>query len=101
MASWPLLQVIRNMDYFELTFFSVASLAFFLAAGFAADHVYGPKSMGHYWNSLYGAIGAYFGVCVHDWWFQAFSAYEPAVAVFLIAGGMLSALQTATIISSW
>ncbi|HTR12305.1 MAG TPA: hypothetical protein VMI72_03370 [Roseiarcus sp.] len=101
MASWPLLRWIQNMDYLELSLFWVAWLAFFLGTGFAAHYIYGRKSMGHYWNSLYGALGAYLGVCVHDLWFQTFSAYEPALSVFLIAGGMLGALQTATVISSW
>lgn len=101
MGSWPLVQWVQNLDSFELTLFSVGSVGFFLAMGSAAHEIYGRKSMGQYRNAFCAALGGYLGLCVHDCWFRAFLPYEPALAVFLIAGGIAGALQIATIASSW
>ena len=101
MSSWPLLQSIENMDTAEFGAFIAGCIALFLAIGLSAQSAYGRRSMGHYWNGFYAVLGGYLGLCIHERWFHAFQAYEPSLTIFMVAAGLLMALQGATVLASW
>ncbi len=83
MSHWPLLQYIQNLDGFEFAVFVTWSLIVFFWIGFVTDYILTSKGMGPYWNALYAMVGGYLGLCVHDWWFSSFSAYEPELTIYM------------------
>ena len=101
MSHWPLLQFIQNLDGFEFAFFLLRSIIVFLWIGFATDYILSDKGMGPYWSAAYAMLGSYLGLCVHDWWFWSYSAYEPDLTIYMIVAGLMTALLSATAIAAW
>ena len=99
MSSWPLIQLIQNLDGFEFAVLVLSSIVTFFAIGFVVDYIFSRQGMGPYWNSACAALGGYSGLCAHEWWFRSFSAYEPQLTVVMIVGGVLTALLSATAIA--
>jgi len=99
MSHWPLLGSIQDLDGFELTCFVLWSIVIFLSVGFAIDSLFHHKGLGPYWNAGYSMLGCYLGLCVHDWWFSSFAAYEPDLTIYLIMAGLITTLLTATVIA--
>jgi hypothetical protein len=61
--------------------------------------VFSRQGMGPFWNALYGALGAYVGLCIHEFYFRSFSAYEPYLTCVLIFGGLLTVVMSMTAIA--
>jgi hypothetical protein len=99
MAHWPLVQLIQDLDGFELTLFVLWSIVVFLGIAFAIDYLFSHKGMGPYWNAAYAMLGCYLGLCAHDWWLQSFSAYEPELTIYMIVAGLTTTLLSATAIA--
>ncbi len=99
MSHWPLLQSIQNLDGFEFTLFVLWSIVVFLGIGFGTDYIVGRKGMGPYWNAAYAMLGCYLGLCVHDWWFLSFPAYEPELMISMVMAGLVTTLLAATAIA--
>jgi hypothetical protein len=92
MSNWPLLQLVSNLEGFDFAAFLVGAAVVFFSLGFAVDYIVGRQGMGPYWNSLYATLGAYAGLCVHDWWLRPHGAYEPYLTVAMIVGGLLTTI---------
>jgi hypothetical protein len=99
MSTWPLLQFINNLEGFELSIFLLGSIVALAAVGFAIDYVFSRQGMGPVWNAIYAALGAYAGLCVHEYYFRSYSAYEPYLTCVLILGGLLTAVMSMTAIT--
>ena len=99
MATWPLVQFVQNLEGFELAVFLLASFVGLAATGFAIDYVFSRQGMGPIWNAIYAALGAYAGLCIHQFYFRSFYAYEPYLTYALIFGGLLSAVMAMTAIT--
>ena len=92
MPHWPLLQAIQALDGFELAYTLLWTIVVLAGIGFATDYILHSRGLGPYWNAAYAALGAYFGLCAHDWWFWSYAAYEPELTIYMIVGGLLTAL---------
>ena len=55
--------------------------------------------MGPYWNSFYAVLGAYAGLCAHDWWLGSYGAYEPYLTIVVVVGGLLTTVLTMSAIA--
>jgi len=55
--------------------------------------------MGPYWNSFYAVLGAYAGLCAHDWWLGSYGAYEPYLTIVVVVGGLLTTVLTVSAIA--
>ena len=96
MSNWPLLQVILNLEGFDLAAFLLCAAVAFIFVGFAVDYILGHQGMGPLWNSFYATIGAYAGLCAHDWWLRPYGACEPYLTITVVAGGLLTTLLVMT-----
>jgi hypothetical protein len=99
MSNWPLLQVVVNLEGFDLAVFLLSAVVAFIFVGFAVDYISGQQGMGPFWNSVFAALGAYAGLCAHDWWLRPYSAYEPHLTIIVVAGGLLTTLLVMTAIA--
>jgi hypothetical protein len=99
MSNWPLLQLILNLEGFDLAAFILGAIVTFFSVGFAVDYILGRQGMGPYWNSFYATLGAYAGLCAHDWWLLPYGAYEPYLTIIVIAGALLTTVLTMTAIA--
>jgi hypothetical protein len=90
MLNWPLLQLISGLEGFDFAAFILSAIVAFFSIGFAVDYVLGRQGMGPYWNSLCATLGAYAGLCAHDWWLRPYGAYEPYLTIVLVVGGLLT-----------
>jgi hypothetical protein len=99
MSDWPLLQLILNLEGFDLATFALIVIVAVLSVGFAVDYVLARQGMGPFWNSLYATLGAYAGLCAHDWWLRPYGAYEPYLTVVVVGGGLLATVLTMTVVS--
>jgi hypothetical protein len=99
MSGWPLLQQILGLEGFDFAAFLLSAVVVFFSIGFAVDYFLGRQGMGPYWNSVYAAVGAYAGLCAHDWWLRSYGVYEPYLTIVLVAGGLLTTVITVTAIA--
>jgi hypothetical protein len=99
LSNWPLLQSTLNLEGFDLAAVLLSAVVAIVAVGFAVDYLLGRQGMGPYWNSLYAALGAYAGLCAHDWWLRPYSAYEPYLTIAVVGGGLLVTVLTVTVIA--
>ncbi len=99
MSNWPLLQVILNLEGFDLAVFLLGAVVAIFSVGFAVDYILLRQGMGPLWNSFYATLGAYAGLCAHDWWLRPYGAYEPYLTIFVVAGGLLTTLLVMTAIA--
>ena len=95
MSNWPLWQLVQNLEGFDFAAFLLSTVVVFFAVGFSLDYIVGRYGMGPYWNAFYATLGAYAGVCAHDWWLRPYVAYEPYLTVIAVAGGLLATVVTA------
>jgi hypothetical protein len=84
MSDWPLLNTVLNLEGFDFAAFLLSAI------GFAVDYIVGRQGMGPYWNSFYATVGAYAGLCAHDWWLRPYGAYEPYLTIVVVVGGLLT-----------
>jgi hypothetical protein len=99
MSDWPLLQVILNLEGFDFAAFVLSAVVAVFSVGFVIDYVFGRQGMGPFWNSFYATLGAYAGLCAHDWWLRPYAAYEPYLTIIVVAGGLLTTLLVMTAIA--
>ena len=99
MPNWPLLPLILNCRGFDLTAFLLCTVVAIFFVGFAVDYILGHRGMGPLWNSFYATLGAYAGLCAHDWWLRPYGEYEPYLTIIAIAGGLLTTLLVTTVIA--
>ena len=99
MSNWPLLQLILNLEGFDLATLLLSVVVAVVAVGFAVDYILGRQGMGPFWNSFYATLGAYAGLCAHDWWLRPYGAYEPYLTIIVVAGGLLTTLLVMTAIA--
>jgi hypothetical protein len=99
MSTWPLIQFVENLEGFEFVIFLLSSVVGLAAVGFAIDYVFNRTGMGPFWNALYAAVGAYVGLCIHQFYFRSFAGYEPYLTCVLIFGGLLTAVMSMTVIT--
>src|SRR5271155_1797219 len=99
MLDWPLLQSVLNLEGFEFAAFLLKAIVAIVSVGFAVDYLLGRQGMGPYWNSLYATLGAYAGLCVHDWWLRPYTAYEPFLMIVVVVGGLLATVLTMSAIA--
>ena len=99
MPHWPLLQSILTLGGFEFAAVLLWSIVVLAGIGFASDYFFSSKGLGPYWSAAYAALGGYLGLCAHDWWFWRFSAYEPELTIYMVVGGVMTALLGATAIA--
>ena len=99
MSDWPLLQVILNLEGFDFAAFLLSAVVAIFSVGFAVDYILGRQGMGPCWNSFYATLGAYAGLCAHDWWLRPYGAYEPYLTIIVAAGGMLTTVLVTTAIA--
>ena len=99
MSEWPLLQQIQDLEGFDFAAFLLAAVIAFVSLGFAVDYLFGRQGMGPYWNSLWATLGAYAGLCAHDWYFRSYGWQEPYFTIVLVVGGLLTAVLGMTAIS--
>jgi hypothetical protein len=90
MSDWPLLNLILNLEGFDFAAFLLSAVVAAVAVGFAVDYALGRQGMGPYWNSFYATLGAYAGLCAHDWWLRPYGAYEPYLMISVVVGGLLA-----------
>jgi uncharacterized protein (DUF983 family) len=101
MSNWPLLQLILNLEGFDFAAFLLIVIVAVISVGFAVDYVLARQGMGPYWNSFYATLGAYAGLCAHDWWLRPYGAYEPYLTVVVVGSGLLATVLTMTAVSQW
>ncbi len=94
MSNWPLVQTVLDLEGFDFAAFLLSAIVVFFSVGFAVDYIIGRQGMGPYWNSFYATVGAYAGLCAHDWWLRPYGAYEPYLTVVVVVGGLLTAVLT-------
>jgi hypothetical protein len=99
MSNWPLLQLVSNLEGFDFATFLLSTIVAFFSIGFAIDYIVGRQGMGPYWNSLYATLGAYAGLCAHDWWVRPYGAYEPYLTIVMVVGGLLTTVLATTAIA--
>jgi hypothetical protein len=99
MSHWPLVQSTLDLDGFDLAAFVLSALVAYFSIGFAVDYTLGRQGMGPYWNSFYAAVGAYAGLCAHDWWLRPYVAYDPYLTAVVVVGGLLTTLVAATAVA--
>jgi hypothetical protein len=99
MSNWPLWQLVQALEGFDFAAFLLSAVVVFFSVGFAIDYIAGRQGMGPYWNSFYAAIGAYAGLCAHDWWLRPYAAYEPYLTVITLSGGLLATVVAASAIA--
>ena len=99
MPNWPLLPLILNLEGFDLAAFLLCTVVAIFFVGFAVDYILGHQGMGPLWNSFYATLGAYAGLCAHDWWLRPYGEYEPYLTIIAIAGGLLTTLLVTTVIA--
>ena len=99
MSNWPLFQLIVNLEGFDLAAFLLCAVVAIVSVGFAVDYILGHQGMGPSWNSFYATLGAYVGLCAHDWWLRPYGEYEPYLTIIAIAGGLLTTLLVTTVIA--
>jgi hypothetical protein len=99
MSNWPLLQLILDLEGFDLAAFVLIIIVTVLSVGYAVDYVLARQGLGPYWNSFYATLGAYAGLCVHDWWLRPYGAYEPYLTAVVVGGGLLATVLTMTVVS--
>jgi hypothetical protein len=101
MSSWPLLQLILDLEGFDFAAFLLIVIVAVISVGFAVDYVLARQGMGPYWNSFYATLGAYAGLCARDWWLPPYGAYEPYLTIIVVGGGLLATVLTMTIVSQF
>jgi hypothetical protein len=101
MSNWPLLQLILNLEGFDFAAFLLIVIVAVISIGFAVDYVLARQGMGPYWNSFFATLGAYAGLCAHDWWLRPYGAYEPYLTIIVVGGGLLATVLTMTVVSQW
>jgi len=99
MSNWPLFQLIMNLEGFDLAAFLLCAVVAFIFVGFAVDYILGRQGMGLFWNSFYATLGAYAGLCAHDWWLRPYGEFEPYLTMIVVAGGLLTTLFVMTAIA--
>ena len=99
MSHWPLLQQFLDLEGFDFAAFLLSAVVVFFSIGFAVDYLLGRQGMGPYWNSLYAVVGAYAGLCAHDWWLRGYGVYEPFLTIGLVGGGLLTTVLAVTAIT--
>ena len=99
MSNWPLVQLILNLEGFDFAAFLLSAVVAFFSVGFAVDYIVGRQGMGPYWNSLYAALGAYAGLCAHDWWLGSYGVYEPYLTIVVVSGGLLATVLATSAIA--
>ncbi|MGH6799245.1 MAG: hypothetical protein ACREDI_12785 [Roseiarcus sp.] len=99
MSNWPLIQLVQDLEGFDVAAFLLSAVVVFFSVGFAIDYIIGRQGMGPYWNSFYAALGAYAGLCVREWWLQPYAAYEPYLTIIAVAGGLLATVVTASTVA--
>jgi hypothetical protein len=90
MSNWPLVQTIIDLEGFDFATFLLSAIVAFFSIGFAVDYALGRQGMGPYWNSFYASLGAYAGLCAHEWWLKPYGAYEPYLTIVVVVGGLLT-----------
>ena len=99
MSSWPLLQAILSLEGFDLAAFLLCAAVAIFSVGFAVDYILGQQGIGPFWNSVFATLGAYAGLCAHDWWFRLYGAYEPYLTIIVVGGGLLTTVLVMTAIA--
>lgn len=99
MSDWPLLQMIDNLEGFDFAACLLGAVVAFFSIGFFVDYIFSRQGMGPYWNSFYATLGAYAGLCAHDWWFRSYIGFEPYLTGALVIGGLLTAVLGMTMIA--
>jgi hypothetical protein len=99
MSNWPLLQLIENLEGFDLVALLLGAAVGFFSIGFAIDYIVGRYGMGPYWSGFYALLGAYAGLCVRYWWLQPYASYDPYLTTVAIAGGLLTTVVTASAVA--
>jgi hypothetical protein len=99
MSDWPLLNLILNLEGFDFAAFLLSAVVAVVAVGFAVDYALGRQGMGPYWNSFYATLGAYAGLCAHDWWLRPYGAYEPYLMISVVVGGLLATVLAVSAIA--
>jgi hypothetical protein len=100
MSSWPLWQLVQNLQGFDSAAVLSSVVVAFFAVGFAIDYLVGRYGMGPYWNAFYATVGAYVGLWARDWWLQPYAAYEPYLTTIAVAGGLLMMVVTASAVAN-
>jgi hypothetical protein len=99
MSDWPLLNLILNLEGFDFAAFLLSAVVAFFSVGFAVDYALGRQGMGPYWNSFYATLGAYAGLCAHDWWLRPYGAYEPYLTIIVVVGGLLATVLSVSAVA--
>jgi hypothetical protein len=99
MSNWPLLQLAMNLEGFDLAALLLSAIVAIVSVGFAVDYMLGRQGMGPYWDAFYATLGAYAGLCAHDWWLRSYGAYEPYLMIIVVAGGLLTTVIAMTVIT--
>jgi hypothetical protein len=99
MSNLPLFQLILNLEGFDLAAFLLCAVVAIVFVGFAVEYILGHQGMGPLWNSLYATLGAYSGLCAHDWWLRPYGEYEPYLTMTVVAGGLLTTVLVMTAIA--
>jgi hypothetical protein len=99
MSDWPLLPNIMDLEGFDFAAFLLSVVVAFFSIGFGVDYLFGRRGMGPYWNSFYASLGAYAGLCAHDWWLRSYALYEPYLTIGLVTGGLLTTVLTMTAVT--
>ena len=99
MSTWPLLSYVKNLEGFEFSIVLLGSIVALATTGFAIDYVLSRQGMGPFWNAIYAALGAYIGLCVHDFYLKPYYSLEPYLTCVLIFGGLLTAVMSMTLIT--
>jgi hypothetical protein len=99
MSNWPLWQLIQNLEGFDFVAFLLSAVVVFFSVGFAIDYIVGRQGVGPYWSSFYAMVGAYAGLCLHDWWLRSYASYEPYLTIIVVSAGLLATVLTASAIA--
>ena len=99
MSDWPLVNLILNLEGFDFAAFLLSAVVAVVAVGFAVDYAFGRQGMGPYRNSFYATLGAYAGLCAHDWWLRPYVAYEPYLMISVVVGGLLTTVLAVSAIA--
>ena len=99
MSNWPLVQTVLDLEGFDFATFLLSAVVAFFSIGFAVDYALGRQGMGPYWNSFYATLGAYAGLCAHDWWLKPYGAYEPYLTIVVVVGSLLATVLTVSAIA--
>ena len=93
------INLILNLEGFDFAAFLLSAVVVFLLSASPSITWSGGKEWGHTGIPFYATLGAYAGLCAHDWWLRPYGAYEPYLTIVVVVGGLLATVLAMTAVA--